>query len=207
MSTTGPRIPPLPRDEWGEDAVAAMRAAFEPKAAERMLSTNPDAPHVPNVLSTLLRHPVLTGPFLAYNHVLLREPAFEPRLRELMILRVAWRARSSYEWVQHVRLAPRFDITAEEIGAIADGAAAHPWAPLEADLLAATDQLVDHYRIDDATWDRLTKQLSEHQLVELPFVVGTYICLAMVFSSLGLELDPDLHDVAAPAFPDARGIV
>ena len=34
-------------------------------------------------------------------------PRSSPRQRELMVLRVAWRTRSRYEWVQHLRLAPR----------------------------------------------------------------------------------------------------
>ena len=72
---------------------------------------------------------------------------------------------------------------------------------LEAGLLAATDQLIDHYRIDDETWAVLAEQLDERELVELVFVVGSYTCLAMVFNSLGLELDPELHSVAAPPLP------
>ena len=203
MSATGPRIPPLPREEWGDDAVAAMRGAFDARAADRMLSTDADAPRIPNVLSTMMRHPALTGPFLSYNHVLLSAPSITPRLRELMILRVAWRTRSVYEWVQHVRLAPLVEIAPEEVDAIAEGAASDRWSPLERDLLAATDQLLDHYRVDDATWDRLTAQLDERQLFEIPFVVGTYTCLAMAFKSYGLELDPELHDVPAPPLPDA----
>ena len=91
-----------------------------------------------------------------------------------MVLRVAWRTRSRYEWVQHVRLAPRVAITPEEIAAIAEGPGADGWTPLEADLLAATDQLIDGYRVDDDTWKRLAEHLDERQLVELVFVVGTY---------------------------------
>ena len=65
-------------------------------------------------------------------------------------------------------------ITPEEIAAIADGAGTGGGPPLEADLLAATDQLIDGYRVDDDTWKRLAEQLDERQLVELVFVVGTY---------------------------------
>ena len=100
-----------------------------------------------------------------------------------------------YEWVQHVRLAPRYGVTAgrdrRDRGDGADAPTA--WSPLEADLLAATDQLIDSYRIDDATWARLAEHLDERQLVEVVFVVGTYTCLAMAFNSFGVELDPDLR--------------
>jgi len=152
-----------------------------------------------------MHHPGLAGPFLAFNRVLLFTPALPPRLRELMVLRVAWRTRSTYEWVQHVRLAQGCGITPDEVDAIARGADTDAtWTPLEADLLAATNELIDGYRVDDATWARLAEQLDERQLVEVVFVVGTYTCLAMAFNSFGLELDPELRTLAAPPLPDSE---
>jgi alkylhydroperoxidase family enzyme len=196
-----PRLAPLPTDEWGDDEVAALRAAYGEKAAERLLSQDPEAPRMPNVLTTMMRHPALAGPFLTYNNVLLRAPALEPRLRELMVLRVAWHTRATYEWVQHVRLAPRFGITADEIEAISQDADVDVWTALETDLLAATDQLLERYCVDDDTWARLARQLEDRQLLEMLFVVGTYTGLAMAFNGLGLALDPELASVAAPPLP------
>lgn len=194
MSGSDPRIAPLPIGEWSEEAVDAVRAAFGDAAADSLRSSASDAPRAPNVLTTLMRHPALTGPFLAYNTVLLNAPVLERRHRELMILRVAWRTRSPYEWAQHVRMARSCGITAEEIDAVASGATGI-WSPLEADLFGATDQLLDHYRIDDDTWDRLAEHLDERQLMEITFIVGTYACLAMAFNSFGLELDPELEAI------------
>src|SRR5581483_6990686 len=93
-STAGDRarIPPLPKEQWGDDEVGAIRAGFGEQGVERMLSS--DAPPIPNVVGTMVRHPRLSGPFLAYNSVLLGKPLISPRLRELMILRVAWRTRA-----------------------------------------------------------------------------------------------------------------
>jgi alkylhydroperoxidase family enzyme len=148
-----------------------------------------------------MHHPALAGPFLAYNRVLLQRPVLEARLRELMVLRVAWRTRAAYEWVQHTRIAADLGMTPDEIRAITrDDTGA--WTPLEAELLAATDQLVDHQRIDDETWASLAAQLDERQLVEAVFVVGTYTCLAMAFNSFGLQLDPGLEPAAGIPVPE-----
>jgi 4-carboxymuconolactone decarboxylase len=195
---SSPRLAPLARADCGDDVRAALGNAFGNETATRFLGSGPDALSMPNVLATLMHHPALAGPFLTYNNVLLRTPVLEPRLRELMVLRVAWRTRAGYEWAQHVRLAARVGITPDEIDAVTRdvGADASSWSPLEADLLAATDQLIDSYRIDDDTWGRLAKQLDEAQLVELVFVVGTYTGLAMAFNSFGLQLDPELRDIA-----------
>jgi 4-carboxymuconolactone decarboxylase len=191
--TSTPRLAPVPRETWGEDVVDALRLGFSDDVARRFAATGENAVPVPNVLGTLLHHPALAGPFLAYNNVLLQNPTLEPRHRELMVLRVAWRTRCRYELVQHARLAPRLGITAEEITAIAGGPPVE-WTPLETALLDATDQLVDGYRVDDDTWKRLAEQLDERRLVELVFVVGTYVGLAMAFNSFGLQVDPDLQE-------------
>jgi len=196
-----PRLEPLPKERWDEDARTALQGFVGAETAERFLSDDPYAPRIPNVVGTLMHHPRLAGRWLAYSNVLLRKPALEPRWRELVVLRVAWRTRSEYEWVQHVRVAAGCGIGSDEVVAIERGAEAGGWSPLEADLLTATDQLLDRYRIDDDTWARLTAHLDERQLVELVFVVGSYTCLAMAFNSFGLELDPELLPNTAPPLP------
>jgi len=118
-----------------------------------------------------------------------------------MVLRVAYRTTSDYEWVQHVKLGERYGITRDDVEAVANGAGSERWTPLERDLLAATDQLIEGYRIDDGTWRRLAEQLDERQLVELVFVVGTYTCLAMAFNSFGVQLEPGADAGSVPPRP------
>lgn len=195
------RLAPLPRELWDDEARAALCAGVPAEVGARFLSTGPDAVRPPNAITTMIRHPRLSGPWLAYNAVLLADPALERRHRELIVLRVAWRARAEYEWVQHVRLAARYGVTPDEVEAVGRGADDASWSPLEADLLAATDELLDHFRISDDTWSRLAQQLDERQLVEVVFVVGTYSCLAMAFNSFGIQLDPELDPTSAPPLP------
>jgi alkylhydroperoxidase family enzyme len=187
------RLAPLPPERWDDDVRDALSTGFSTAVAERFLTDGPERMRMPNVVGTLMNHPALAGKFLAYNGVLLFAPTLPPRLRELIVLRVASRTRSEYEWRQHVRLAQSCGVSAEEVDAIASGTAG-AWSSLEADALAATDQMLDHYCIDDDTWQRLAEQLDERQLVELVFVAGTYTCLAMAFNSFGIELDPDLQE-------------
>lgn len=195
------RLAPLPKERWDEAARAELKRVW-PNAAEQFLSDDPDAPRIPNVLSTLIHHAALTGPFMAYNRVLLETPALGHRLREIMVLRVAWHTRSTYEWVQHALLAVRIGMTTDEIVAVTRGADAGTWTPLETDLLAATDQLLDGHCIEDDTWARLAAQLDERQLVEVVFTVGTYTCLAMAFNSFGIQLDPGLAPPAGVPMPE-----
>ena len=191
------RLAPIPVEEWSDEARETL-ATHMSGAAKLFLSGAPDAPRVPNVIAVLMHHPKLAGPWLTYNGVLLNEASLDPKHRELMILRVAWRTRSEYEWVQHIRLGRQPGITDDEIETIADSGT-HTWSPLEADHLDATDQLLDQYCIGDETWARLAQQLDERQLFEVVFAVGSYTCLSMAFKSFGFTLDPELVDYPAPA--------
>jgi alkylhydroperoxidase family enzyme len=178
-------LAPLPRDQFDNESIAALRKAFPADVVDKFLEGSVP---LPSAISTMLHHPKLAGSWLAYNNVLLWEPTLDARLRELMILRVAWRNHAPYEWVQHVKLGERFGVTRADVEAIANGTALDTWTSLERDAVAATDQLVDHTRVDDDTWSRLRDALDERQLVELVFVVGTYACLAMAFNTFGLSL-------------------
>jgi alkylhydroperoxidase family enzyme len=186
---TTPRLAPIPAQEWTEEQLAVLRGAFPPRLVDSYVAGGPDAPPVPTVLATLVHHPVLAAPFLAFNNVLLRTPALTARQRELMILRVAWRTRSKYEWIQHARLRHRYDITLDDVEAIARGEMLASWSALEHSLVVATDELLDDSCISDATWAALASELDEAQLVEVVFTVGTYTLLAMAFNSFGLQIE------------------
>ena len=195
-----PRIEPLTADQLDSDAQTAFRAGM-PGAANRFLSDEPDAPPIPTVLGVLLNHPRVAGPWLTFNNVLLGRPTIDPRQRELLIIRIAWHARAEYEYLQHVRLAKQLGVTDEEVEAVTKGPDAGTWSPLEADLLSAADELYDDARISTATWARLSEHFDTQQLMEIAFVVGTYLCLAFVLNSAGVQLDPDLDPSVAPAIP------
>src|SRR5947209_2566432 len=185
MNDPAPRLEPLPPEHWGDDAIAALQRAFPGDVVEAFRTSGSP----PNVLATMLHYPELAGSFTAYGNVLLQQPAIGHRARELMLLRVAWRTRARYEWVHHVGLAARYEIRRDDVDAIINDVAAPSWTPIERDLVAAADQLLDNYRIDDEIWARLAEYFDERQLVEIPFIVGTYTCLAMAFNSWGLQVE------------------
>ncbi|MBC7304624.1 MAG: carboxymuconolactone decarboxylase family protein, partial [Nocardia sp.] len=124
----------------------------------------------------------------------IERPTVDPRDRELVILRVAWRSESEYEWTQHVRIATSLGLTAAQIEAVCEGGRAPVWSPVQRALLAMTDQLLDRYRVDDDTWAKLRLHFDNRQLIELLFVAGSYLCLAMVFNSVALQPDPEQEE-------------
>jgi alkylhydroperoxidase family enzyme len=108
---------------------------------------------------------------------------------ELVILRVAHRCDSAYEWGHHERIGARVGLNAEAIERVRTGPDAGGWTPRQTLLLRATDELHDHRQIQQETWDRLATMLSDVELIELCMLVGHYEMLAMTIGSLGIQPD------------------
>src|SRR5271170_6017960 len=115
------------------------------------------------------------------------EAKLSARTRELLILRVAWRTRSGYEWAQHSRIGADAGLTAAQIDATTEGPAAAVWTPVERALLIAVDDFIDDHAVGDTTWAALAAELDPAELFELLFLIGGYLCLAGVLNSIGLH--------------------
>ena len=189
----GPRIRPLPPAEWPSEMREALAALHPPEPRHPFPSPGGDRPKGLNVLGTLAHHPALTRAYHTFNGHVLFASTLSVRQRELLVLRVAAVRDAEYEWAQHVVLGRDAGLDDGEIARIAEGPAAPGWAPLDAAMLRAVDELVGDAEIGDATWEALARELDEQQLMDLVFTVGAYDLLAMAFRSFRVELDDDLR--------------
>lgn len=185
------RIEPLPIREWPpamRDALAAMMPP-EPRHPQ---PERADRPRAMNTLGTFAHHPALARAYLTFSGHVLMATTLTERQRELLVLRVAARRRSGYEWVQHVFMGRDAGLTDEEIARVAFGPDAPFWSEVEAALLRAVDELVDDGAIGDATWVTLSAALDVQQLLDVIFTVGSYEVLAWMMRSFDLDLDDDI---------------
>jgi alkylhydroperoxidase family enzyme len=189
----GPRLSPLPPDQWPPEMKDALAALRPPDARHPFPPRDPGRPKGLNVLGTLARHPSLTRAYHTFNGHVLFATTLTLRHRELLILRVATVRQCAYEWRQHVVLAGDAGLAPDEVDRIADAPDAPDWSPLERAMLLAVDELIGDARISAATWQVLAGELDEHQLMDLVFTVGAYDQLAMAMLSFGIELDDDLR--------------
>ena len=200
MTTQGDtRLAPVPFAAWDEQTRTVLLAHL--RRPELYLSGAPDAPPMPLVLELFANHLAVSETFLTFTDVLAGDEArLDPRIRELLILRVAWRTRSGYEWNQHSRMGSEEGLTDAQLHALREGPDAEVWTPVERDLLSAADEMIDTFAVSDATWDRLSASLDGPQLFEALFVVGGYLCLAAVLNSLGLpeEIAGDTSETGGP---------
>ena len=128
-------------------------------------------------------HPMLAQGWLKYNHALVRGD-FPPPLREIVILRVAHRYKSEYEWDQHVLIAAAIGLEARHFEAVIEGPDADLWSDVQRLCLRAADQLCVNHDIDDATWNALASQFDARQMMELLFIIGSYTMLSWVLRAV-----------------------
>jgi 4-carboxymuconolactone decarboxylase len=197
VADTGPRIPPLPVDEW-DDRVA------------RILERLPGGREAPmHIFATLARaDDELFRRWLGFGGALLagRLPG---RLREVVILRTACRFGGRYEWAQHIELGEAQGIGRDEVSALGSAAAAGldavAWAPLERSALRAVDETADAGAVSDETWADLAAQLRTSELIELLMLIAHYLMLTTVLRSLRVQLEPraEARARSVPGGPEA----
>ena len=181
-----PRLAPVPFAEWDEETRTTLLQFL--RRPERYLSGVPDAPPMPIVLEMFAHHLALSASWLPFTEMLASDEALLPAAqRELLILRVAARTHSGYEWAQHSRMGGEAGLTDEQIDAVTEGPAAAVWTPLERALLTAVDEMIDEHAVGDATWTALAAHFEPAAMFELLFLVGGYLCLAAVLNSIGLQ--------------------
>ncbi|HXY99137.1 MAG TPA: carboxymuconolactone decarboxylase family protein [Stellaceae bacterium] len=187
MRVREPRIAPLAEQDWSEEQRELLAVVTRGKPAA-------------NVFATLVRHPKLFKRWTPFGGHLLFASSLAPRQRELLILRAAWLTRAEYEWGQHVEIAKRAGLGADEIERVAAGPAAAGWTEEEALLLRAADELWEEACLSEESWAALSRRLSETQLMDLVFTVGAYAMLAMALNSFGVQRESGLE-----GFPERSG--
>ena len=175
----GPRLKPIPYEDWDFDALAEISPGIKP-------------PEI-NVVAFFAHHPELARKFLDWNHwVNGRKTSALPRqVREIAILRVSWLRRARYEWAQHLKSARRAGVDDDTISAIRSEKKVSGVAGL---IVTTVDELTGSSRVSDATYAALAAEFDERQRIELVFLIGTYSLLSMAFNTFGVELDPGLDD-------------
>ncbi|MDN5892678.1 MAG: carboxymuconolactone decarboxylase family protein [Nocardioides sp.] len=179
MST--PRIAPGDLRDVGLPVWAFSRLAG------RISRTEP-----PAIFLTLGRNRRLFWGWLHFAGRLMPGGRLPRRETELVILRVASRTGSDYEWTQHEGLGRRAGLTTAEVEAVSrpsPDASGHLWRGRDRMLLTVTDELFDAGDVSDATWALMGQHLDERTCVELLMLVGHYRMLATTLRALRVQPD------------------
>jgi 4-carboxymuconolactone decarboxylase len=176
------RISPVPPANWSDHQREVIRNLTRPDGS------------APNVIATFVRHPDLCQGWIALSGTLLHHGLLANHDREIVILRIAWRLRSDYEWRQH---APRIDT--QTLERISDPSAMKFETQLEQDLVRSVDEFCEAETIGPTNWANLTRHYDEQQLLEFIFLCAQYRALANILNILRVAPDTEL-----PLLPPLR---
>lgn len=156
-----------------------------------------------NLFRALLHYPEVAGELNRSIIALVSsDQVLSHRLRELIIMRVAWLSRSEYEWTQHWQVSIMFGLSPEEIVAVRDWPQAACFDATDAVVLAATDDTLAHGAIQPATWAELISLLpAPAAQITVVASIGNW----HMFSQLLRSLDIPLEDGAMIWPPDGVG--
>ncbi|GAB1258840.1 hypothetical protein NBRC116494_33420 [Aurantivibrio plasticivorans] len=179
-----PRIPPLPVEGRTPEQI-------------EMLNNRPDF----NLYKTLAHHVELYDRWTPLGRVLLNASTLPARDREIIMLRMGWLCQAEYEWSQHARIATNdVGMSYEEILKIASDPNAESWTDFEKTLMDMVDELRYDGMVSDATWQKLSVNYSQQEIIDAIFTAAQYQLVSMVLNSTGIQLDPVLEHTLPTEF-------
>lgn len=140
-----------------------------------------------NIHALLANHPPLLNAWWQLRNYLVAGGDLEQRQCELVILRIAARMNSWYEWASHVVRGLDGGLSLDEIVNVSRDDA--PWLEGDAALLDAVDDILRQNMIAPATLERLGAHFSDRQILDIMHLHGMYATIACMIRTWGLELD------------------
>jgi len=184
---TAPRIVPLSAEDAAKTAeqvqIDPAKAAF-------------------SIYRVLLHQPGFAKQVNDMAETLMTTCRLEPRLRELIIMRIGWVKKGVYEWAQHWWIANQLGVPERDLLAVRDWQAHDHWSPVDRAVLRATDETLEHGTISQPTWEDCAVHFpTDRDRIELVATIGNWKMMSEVLTSLAVPLD----DGFSPWPPDGMG--
>lgn len=172
---TDARVPRLPLAE-------AKAAADEAGVPDYMAELN--------IFQVLLNHPLLARTVNDLLASMLWHGELDPRLRELVIMRIGWLTASDYEWTQHWRVASGLGVSTDDLLGVREWWQHNGFGPAERAVLAATDDMVRTGAVSAESWEVCRRELkTDAALLELVTAIGAWRMIASILESLAVPLE------------------
>lgn len=156
-----------------------------PTDAQALLKQSPPL----NVFRMMANVPQSVGPFLQMARSLNQNGTFDPRLREIAILRTAYLTNAAYEWHQHVFLAKANGVTDNEIKIIRGENPVHSLDPDANFVCKVTDELTKNVSLSDYTFKRLYGRYDVHKATELVLIISVYNMVSRFLNGTRVQIE------------------
>lgn len=157
-------------------------------AEDRGLLDRPD-----NVARAMVNSPNARRVLNGVTRFIRYESRLDSRLREMAILQVGWLVRAPYEWSHHVKLAPEFGVSDDDIRAVIDSTAGRPTAldEITGAVLRAAREMTTGLTISDGTFAVLRSHLDAERTVDLVATIAYYNAVVRMLATLEIEVEDE----------------
>ena len=170
-----PRVPLLEPDA---SAAAAREIGIDEGQARR-------APY-----RLLLNHPPLAKALNGLLNLLLYNGLLPDRIRELVIMRIAWSTGSAVEWARHVPFCARVGVTDDELRHIPDWRNGH-WSEAERAAFEATDDTLRTGTVSDEVWAACEAAFGDvRERLELVAAISNWRMYSQLLRSASVPHEP-----------------
>lgn len=180
-SSPSPRIVPLPREEWTEEARTVF-GYWEGEDAHANGSRS-------NTMMTLANHPRLALASLDLGRYFMLDSKLGPRQLKMLILRVAHRYNSRYQWAHNSLGALQLGMSQAEVDAVAEGPQSPVWNEADRLFLTAIDEVGNGGQVTDGTWQALSGTLDRETIMDIVHAVGYFTMVAWGLIAMRVEVE------------------
>lgn len=136
----------------------------------------------------IVNNPKMYRTFLPHIEAAIAKTSLPPRERQILVLRSLASSDDIYELAHHITISRNAGISEEDIAAFQSGEG-DSLSDFDRTLIDAADELKRDQFIGDATWAKLAARYSTEQLMEVVFVTGLYLTMAMLTKTFGMQLE------------------
>jgi 4-carboxymuconolactone decarboxylase len=154
-----------------------------------------------NLGRALYNNPGLCIPFKALASSTHLKSHLEPRLRELVVLRISAALKSDVEWGQHFRIATtaavygKVSVTVAEARDVRDGNLAG--FPLKERIAMEFGIAVDKNAVDDKAWALISEHFTPIEVLDLTVLAGVYGLAGRLTNALAVPMDEGILPISA----------
>ncbi len=143
----------------------------------------------------VVRHPGAYRNFVPHIQAMIADATIPARDREIVVLRLLSLCGDTYELHHHRMIADlNTGMSGEEIEAAVAGQG-DCLSDFDRLLIRAAEELLEDKVVGDDTWEKLGERYSIEQRMELVFLSGLYVTMAMLTKSFGMPLEDESGDI------------
>lgn len=181
------RLPPLSRADLDDEGKAVY---------DNIIGDRPAPKTGPVPMS--LYSPKLAQVFSDLNGFLRYNGELSPRHTEVAIVVATWEIEQQYEYSAHEGAALRFGAPQEVIDTIKYDREPVGLSPEETTIIKLGRQLMRDHKVDSETYAEAVKHFGRKGVVEMVTVMGDYVMVGMVLTTIDQHLPPDRPALLPP---------